>query len=125
MHLSPFVVSGRIFLKTLHDFLIRNLDRMAVFLSRYNKLEDIQQLARVATGVTDEGSRFTEDDVFFFEDDIVRNGAIQKRQQVVFVQWFEYVDLTSRKERADHLERRILRRGADQCDDPRLDRVQK
>ena len=125
MHLSPFVVSGRIFQKTLHDFLIRNLDRMAVFLSRYNKLEDILQLARVATGVTDEGSRFTEDDVFFFEDDIVRNGAIQKRQQVVFVQWFEYVDLTSRKERTDHLERRILRRGADQRNDTRLDRVQK
>ena len=50
MHLAALIVGCGVLLQTLHNLLIRDLDR-PLRLGRDDQVEDVEQLSRVSTGV--------------------------------------------------------------------------
>ena len=123
MHLAALVVGCGVLLQTLHDLPIRDLDR-PLRLGRDDQVEDVEQLSRVPTGVAHQRVGLPDLDRSLAQHHVLADRPTDERQQVFLFQRLQDIDLTTRKQRTDHLERRVLRRGPDERHHARLDGVQ-
>ena len=79
-----------------------------------NEVDDVEQLAGVAAGVAEEGSRLAHVDLAFLQLFVALQGPVEKLLQVGDVERFEHIDLTAGEERAYDFERRVFGRGTDE-----------
>ena len=123
MHLAILVVCQRILLQTGFYIAVGN-DNLRLLRSLYHQFQDIQQFTRVAAAIAHQSTRLLQYDVLLAQFDILGDSSVEQFQQVVFIQRFQHIQLTSRQQWAYHLERRILRRSTYQRDDALLDSSQ-
>ena len=102
MHLAILVVGERTLLQTGFNGLVGNLDG-AAFGSTDNKLEDVEQLARVAAAVSQYRSRLLQPYVEFPQFRVIGYRTAQQLQQVVLLQRLQHIQLASGKQRPYHL----------------------
>ena len=119
MHLTVLVVSQRVLLKTIHHNLVCNHDFIPYF-SLHRQFQDIQKFTGIASAVSQQGSRLLQLDILLLQDCVFVDGSVEQFQQIVFFERLEHIELTTRQEWTDDLERRILRRGTYQGDDTLL-----
>ena len=96
----------------------RELYRVRV--GRGYEVEQAEQFARVAAAVAQQRFVLLNLYVAVFEIFVLRECAVEQGEEIVLAEWLEHVDLHAREERADHLERGVLRGGADERHHARL-----
>ena len=119
MLFAVLVVEGDILLETVGDVLVG--DRHLAVRGSDDDVEDVQELARVAAREFEQRAGLRDLDVALFQLGVGRQGTVEQHLQVLVFERLEDVDLTAAQQRGDHLERGVLRRGADQRDDALLD----
>ena len=119
MHLAVFVVGQRILLQACLDEFVGNNDGLCR-LRLYHEFQNVQQLACIAAAISEHRSRLLQLDVQLRELGVGGNGAMQQCQQVVFLERLQHIELATREQRANHLERRVLCSGTDERDDTPL-----
>ena len=119
MHLAVFVVGQRILLQACLDEFVGNHDGLCR-LRLYHEFQNVEQLACIAAAVSEHRSRLLQLNVQLRELGVGGNGALQQGQQVVLLERLQHIELATREQRANHLERRVLRSGADERDDTPL-----
>ena len=119
MLFAVLVVERDVLLQAVGDVLVAD-DDLSVG-SVAEDVEDVEQLARVAPAEAEQ--RFCLDylDPPFAQGRVGCDRPFEQQLQVGLLHRFEHIDLATRKQRRDHLERRVFRRRADQRDDTLFD----
>ena len=79
-----------------------------------NQLENVEQLAGIATAISHYGSRLAEFNVALLQFHIVGYGPMKEFHEVVALERLEHIQLASLEQRTYHLERRVLGGGTDE-----------
>ena len=112
MHLAALVIGGRCLTEALlYQFISNN--HIIAGRSVDHEFQNIEQLARITAAITEQQRVLPYLDVFLTKLDVLRYGLVKERPEVIFAKLFERVYLAARKQRADHLERRVLSCGSD------------
>ena len=114
------LVGQRVLLQTFLHHAVGDFDAVAAGL--HHKLKDIEQLACIATAVTQQGTGLLENDAALLQLHIFRHRPVKQSEEVVLVERLEHIHLTARQQRSYHLERGVFRRCAYQRDDSPLHR---
>jgi len=117
--LPVLVVEGDVLLQAVGDVLVG--DRHLSVGGADDDVEDVEQLAGVAPGEAEQGPGLLHFDLALPEFDVCGQRPVEQRLQVLVLHRAEDVDLAAAQQRRDHLERRVLGRGADKCHDTLLD----
>ena len=120
VHLPFLVVGHGVLLQALGDAGIVDNDG-ALGGGIGEQVDDVEQFARVATGKAQQGVGFAHFKFALTQHHVVVEGVVEQLEQVGLAERFEHVDLTTGEQRANHFERGVLGRGADQGDIARLD----
>ena len=119
MHLAFLIICKRVLLQARHNHLVVYHNLIAG--TRLNdKLQDVEQLACVATAIAQQGVGLLQLDIKLREFNVGCNCAVEQLQQVFLLQRFKNIQLTARQQRTYHLERWVLRRCTDKRDDAAL-----
>ena len=78
MHLSFLVVSQRILLNTLCNFLIGNLNVFILTFCFNNQFKDVQEFPCITSGIAEDGTCFLDLNMFFTEEIVFRNGVVKE-----------------------------------------------
>ena len=106
MHLAVLVVGKRVLLKTVHHHLV-GYDHVAT-LGLNNKLKNVEQLARVASAVSQYGVGLFQLYVSAAQLHVLSDGAVQQFEKVILVERLQNIQLTAREQRPYDFKRRIL-----------------
>ena len=120
MHLPFLVVGHRVLLQAFGDAGIVN-DDGTLGGGIGEQVDDVEQFARIATGKAQQCFGFAHFKFAFAQHHVVVEGMVEQLEQVGLAERFEHIDLTTGEQRANHFERGVLGRGADQRDIARLD----
>ena len=116
MHLPAFVVGQRVLLQTLTHEFIGDDHGFLVGIRVRHELEDVQQLACIASAEAQQGIGLAHLDGLLLQHDVFLQGSVHQLQQVVLPKGFQDVDGTPGEQRPDDLEGRVLRGGTNQGD---------
>ena len=101
MHFAILIVSQRILLQSFCHKLIGN-DNIVLFTGSFNyQFQYVQQFTGISPTIPENGVRFLQYYLPFLQDDVLCNGSIQQLQQIVFLQRFQDIYLTTRQQGAD------------------------
>ena len=121
MHLTVLVVGQGVLLEPLFDHLVGD-GHLVVGRGTDDKLEDVEQFARIATAIAQQRIGLLQMDMALGEFDILGHGTMKKREQIGSLERLEDIELASGEQRADNLERGILGGGTDERHHATLDR---
>ena len=152
MHLAILVVGHRIGLELFGDkgigddnggFFFRSACRLVVVIVGWfvvvivigiveiivgiltaDEVKDIQELAAVSSCITQQGAGLLHLDFSLRDDGVFLQDTFHQAQQVVVAKRLEGIDLATAQQGANHLERRVLGGGTDECDDTTLDGIE-
>ena len=113
MQLAVLVVGRRVKLQLRLDSLIVDYRRLALGKRTHHQINDVEQLAPVATAILKEGGGLLHPDVALLEHEVLAESLVHQRAQVIVRQRLEHIHLTATEQRSDDLKRGILRRGTD------------
>ena len=119
VHLAFLIICKRVLLQARHNHLV--VYHYLIAGTRLNdELQDVEQLAGVATAIAQQGVGLLQLDIKLREFNVGCNCAVEQLQQVFLLQRFQDIQLTAREQRAYHLERRVLCGGTYERDDAPL-----
>ena len=119
MHLPLLVVGHGVLLQPLRDGRVVD-DDCALGHGVDQKVEDVEEFARIAAAVSEQSFRLVELHRALFEHDVVVEGMVHQREKFVLLQRFEHIDLAAREQGADDLKGGVFGGGADEGDVARL-----
>ena len=124
MHLAALVITCRIDLQTGLDSFVVNDNRFPARRRIHHYLQDIQQLARVTAGISEQCFRLVDFYILLRKYFIIVQCPVQQAFQIIDIQWFQDEDLTPGEEGIDNFERRVLGSSSYQHHSPVLDSAQ-
>ena len=93
MHITTLIVGKRILLKPVHNLIVRD-NHIITALRLHHKLQDVKQLARVATAKTEHGVSLTKFYMALLEFDVRRHSTMEQFLKVFLLKRLEHIHLT-------------------------------
>ena len=112
MQFAVFVVGYRVLLQQLGDGSV--VDNRCAGVA--DELDDVQHLARIAAGVTEDTLRLTHLDMLLADEFVLLQRTVQQGEQIILAQGLEHIYLTAAQQWRDNLKTRVLGSGTDQGD---------
>ena len=89
-----------------------------------DEVENIQELAAVASCIAQKGAGLLHIDFSLRDDGVFLQDSLHQAKKVVVAEGLEGIDLATAQQGANHLERRVLGSGTDEGDDTTLDGIE-